>query len=105
MAAHGMLAAFASVPEMALGETESRALAEAAVRVAAHYPAIARALPPEALAWFNLAQVAAVVYVPRFVAIRTRQAQEAKDRAARRGNGMGGPVNPAPPGYGFGAVQ
>jgi hypothetical protein len=99
--AHGLLSAFSRVPEIALTHDESKALADATVTLAAHYPGISRKVPPEAFAWLNFAQTAAVVYGPRIAAFRMRQAQEkARTRAA---NGHGRP--PEQPFAGLGAVQ
>jgi hypothetical protein len=87
-----MAGAILDTPELALDDGESKALADAAQKVAAHYD---HSMDPKTLAWVNLAMVAGGIYGTRIFAIRARL----KKDAAAKGGGAGGRVinfQPAP---------
>lgn len=80
---HQMCAALLKVPELALDEAEAKRLNDAAVEVMRHYTDVS--LPPEIVAWFNLAMVGGIIYGPRYIAysVRTKRERENNARAAR----------------------
>lgn len=71
------MAAKTETPEIALDKSEAGLLASAVAQVAEHYNFL-KSVSPEALAWANLAQVAAMVYGPRYMAFRLRKSIEKK---------------------------
>lgn len=68
---HSQLAALANAPELELTPTQAKVLAKAATDVAAFYPGVG--LDPKTAAWFNLAQVALVIYAPKVFQVRARR--------------------------------
>jgi hypothetical protein len=67
-----MLSILSKTPEIALSKEESNLLATAAVDVAKHYEVMQK-VSVEAIAWVNLAQVAALIYGPRLMTFRMRK--------------------------------
>lgn len=77
---HGQLAALTASPELALTPVQAKMLADAAAKVAAFYPGAV--LSPVQAAWFNLGQIALVIYGPKVFAIRERRAKTRKNARA-----------------------
>lgn len=73
---HAMVAAFTKTPEMVLESDESKPLAIAVADVAKHYdiPGVDAVV----VAWVGLIMVAGKVYVPRYLLVKHRLDQEAK---------------------------
>lgn len=87
LGAHNILSVFAGIPELALTQEETKPLAEATAAVLAHYPKIMRKIPPAGMAWFNLGQVAVVIYSPRFSSMLLRLKEE-RDKKAKPNSGF-----------------
>lgn len=68
-----MIAGAFRAPELAIGQTEGVALAQAIAEVQAHY---GDALDPKTQAWVNFGIVAASVYGPRVWVMRERMRAE-----------------------------
>ncbi len=81
LSVHFGLSAVLSVPEMALDGDEATKLASAAEKVSRHYDV--PGLPEKMIDWSNLLIVMAMVYGPRFAAIRMRKAEERKAAKAK----------------------
>ncbi len=95
---HGQLAALTRSPELAIDPVQAKHLADAAAKVAAFYPGVG--LDPKTAAWFNLAQVALVIYGPKVFNIRARKREERASairtrEAQARSDEMGGSFDPA----------
>jgi hypothetical protein len=85
---HVMLAALLDTEELLLNPQEASNMANAIQRVEALYEK--SFLSEEASAWINLTIVAATTYGPRYMAVRARQAQEAREKRAKE------PIDVAP---------
>lgn len=72
---HALLASLSKTPELMLAEQEAAALASAIATVSEHYD-VSGVIPPETLAWVNLAQTVGFIYGPRIFAVRTRKGME-----------------------------
>lgn len=70
-----MGAAFFAIPEIAIDETEARALADATAEVAKHYDFLP---DPKTQAWLNLAIIAGGIYGMRFWVIWNKPVQPAQ---------------------------
>lgn len=68
-------------PELAINDTEAKALAAAVAGVAEHYPV---AVDPKAMAWINLVMAAGYIYGPRFISARTRIKKAAAEKRKKR---------------------
>lgn len=80
-----LLATATRTPELKLEHGEAEALADAIATVSAHYD-VGGVIPPEALAWANLAQVCGFIYGPRIMAARMRKsATQAAQQAEANG--------------------
>lgn len=74
LAVHTGLAAFLTVPEIALTPPEAKAVALAAANVARHYPTFSSS--QKVVDWGMLASTLATVYGPRIYWIRRRQHEQ-----------------------------
>lgn len=81
LSVHFGLSAVLSTPEMALDGDEATKLASAAEKVSRHYDI--PGLPEKMIDWSNMLIVIAMVYGPRFAAIRMRKAEERKASKAK----------------------
>jgi len=93
MGVHSQLATLMRAPEMNLDPMQAKHLADAASKVAAFYPGVG--LDPKTAAWFNLGQVALVIYGPKLFAMRGRKRKDRADavrarEAQARSDEMGG---------------
>lgn len=95
---HAMGATILSAPRLAIDEGEAKHLAGALKEVQKHYNI---PMTEKAIAWTNLAGVAAMIYGPRIFAVRN---DRAKERAAKKASMNGaapdvapGAFTPAPP--------
>lgn len=75
---HFMGAAICECPELQLEDKEAKALADAVVKVSAHYD---HRISPKTVAWVNLAMIAGGIYGGRALAIRARFKAEEERRA------------------------
>jgi hypothetical protein len=84
---HAGLAALSKCPELAIGEAESKQLAEAAGKVMRHYPI---ETTQKTLDWAGLGLLAGTIYGTRVVAIGMRRDKERREaRATGAGSVMG----------------
>ena len=75
LSTHQMMAAFLSVPELAIDEQEAALIASASAEVAKHYDIVP---DPKTQAWINLAMALGAVYGPRAYIIYNKSRQPAQ---------------------------
>lgn len=75
-----MLAGITKIPELAIDQQESRAIADASAKVAEFYDMTA---DPKIIAWCNLAMVLGTTYGTRIIAINMRKKSERQKRGEK----------------------